>query len=192
MGTNFYLMTKSKELAHKHFAIENDWGVSDAEYEIVDEPYLGYEIHLNKLSFGWRPLFQRHKAFKTWTELERFCNEYQSEIDIYDEYKKKLDFAEYKERIFDHAAREPEPMKWYYGVDPIQAKWSNSPQKTLYHDRCTPEEAEFWIPIDHVRYKETEAAARQKYKAWNYPIFADINYWNDPEYPIDWTEGDFA
>lgn len=188
MGTNFYLMTKSKELAHKHFAIEHDWGVSDAEYEIVDEPYLGYEIHLNKLSYGWRPLFQRHKAFKTWTELERFCNEHQSEIDIYDEYKNKLDFAEYKERIFDHAAREPEPMKWYYGVDPIQAKWG----KTLYHDRCKPEEADFWIPIDHVKYKEAEAAARRKYEAWDYPIFGDINYWNDPEYPIDWTEGDFS
>ncbi len=193
MGTNFYLMTQSKELAHKHFAIENDWGVSDTEYEIVDEPYLGYEIHLNKLSYGWRPLFQRHKAFKTWAELERFCNEYQSEIDIYDEYKKKLDFAEYKERIFDHAAREPEPMKWEYDYESIDLKYHpETARKHLHTVSCHPEEAELWIPFDHIEYFETEKAAKKKFGVYSYHIFDDFKYWNDPDYKIDWTEGDFS
>ena len=193
MGTNFYLMTQSKELAHKHFAIENDWGVSDTEYEIVDEPYLGYEIHLNKLSYGWRPLFQRHKAFKTWAELERFCNEYQSEIDIYDEYKKKLDFAEYKERIFDHAAREPEPVKWEYDYESIDLKYHpETARKHLHTVSCHPEEAELWIPFDHIEYFETEKAAKKKFGVYSYHIFDDFKYWNDPDYNIDWTEGDFS
>lgn len=37
MGTNFYMMTKSKKLVEKHFP---------HEYEIVHTPYFGYEIHI--------------------------------------------------------------------------------------------------------------------------------------------------
>lgn len=193
MGTNYYLMTKSKELAHKHFAIENDWGVSDAEYDIVEEPYLGYEIHLNKLSLGWRPLFQQHKAFKTWAELERFCTEHQAEIEIYDEYNKKFDFDKYKERIFDHAAREPKPMKWEYGYESIDLKYHpETARKHLHTVSCNPEEAELWIPFNHIEYFETEKAAKKKFGAYNYLIFDDFKYWNDPDYKIDWTEGDFS
>ena len=61
MGTNFYLMSRNKKLMREHFAVETEYDIKDIEYAIVDEPYLGYEIHLNKLSWGWRPLFQRHK-----------------------------------------------------------------------------------------------------------------------------------
>lgn len=50
MGTNYFLFTKSKRLARMHFAIESDYGVTDEEYEITDDPYLGYKIHLNKCS----------------------------------------------------------------------------------------------------------------------------------------------
>ena len=65
-------MSKSKKLMRENFAVENDYGITDEEYEIVDEPYLGYQVHLNKLSCGWRPLFQRHKNIKTFKELEDF------------------------------------------------------------------------------------------------------------------------
>ena len=44
MGTNFYMMTKSKKLVEKHFPYE---------YEIVDTPYFGYEIHIGKRSCGY-------------------------------------------------------------------------------------------------------------------------------------------
>ena len=73
MGTNFYLMSRNKKLMREHFAVETEYDIKDIEYAIVDEPYLGYEIHLNKLSCGWRPLFQRHKTIKTFKELEEFC-----------------------------------------------------------------------------------------------------------------------
>ena len=62
MGTNFYLMSRNKKLIREYFAVETEYDIKDIEYAIVDEPYLGYEIHLNKLSCGWRPLFQRHKT----------------------------------------------------------------------------------------------------------------------------------
>ena len=29
VGTNYYLMTRNKQLAHKYFAVENDWGITD-------------------------------------------------------------------------------------------------------------------------------------------------------------------
>lgn len=33
MGTNFYLMSKSKKLMRENFAVENDYGITDEEYE---------------------------------------------------------------------------------------------------------------------------------------------------------------
>ena len=194
MGTNFYFMTKNKELAHKHFAIEHDWGVSDEEYKIVDDPCFGYEIHLNKLSFGWRPLFQEHKEFSSWDELEAFYMDHKDDLEIYDEYGDKYEWIDYKKRIFDHAAREPEPMKWFYGIDPLDKVFSSYPKNRLYSDRCNPEEAEFWIPIDHVKYFESEKKAKEKFRVWDYPICTDLNYWNDknPEYLIDWTDREFS
>lgn len=185
MGTNYYLMTKNKELVHSYF---------DTEYEIVDEPDFGYRIHLNKLSYGWKPLFQCHnKAYKTWNELEQFYYDYNSDFDIYDEYGTYYEFKEYKQEILDHAAREPEPVMWVYDFEPIELKFHpESALKRLHIRRCNPEEADLWIPFDHVRYKETEEAAREKYKVWDYIIFNDIKYCNDPDYPIDWVEGEFA
>ena len=52
MGTNYYFMSRSKELMQTCFAEKSEWGVFGEEYTIVDEPYLGYRCHLNKLSCG--------------------------------------------------------------------------------------------------------------------------------------------
>lgn len=90
MGTNFYLMSRNKKLMREHFAVETEYDIKDIEYAIVDEPYLGYEIHLNKLSWGWRPLFQRHKTINTFKELEEFCLKNKSVISIYDEYGRDI------------------------------------------------------------------------------------------------------
>lgn len=194
MGTNYYLMTRNKELAHKYFAVETAYGVTNQEYEIVEEPYLGYEIHLNKLSCGWRPLFQRHRPFKTWNELEKFCRDYKDEIEIFDEYGQSYSFDDYRKIIFDHAAREPEPVRWVYDYDPLDMKFfpEDLARKRLFTERCKPEEAELWIPFDHVKYFETEKTAKKKFNVYDYYIFEDIEYWNDPDYLIDWTEGDFS
>ena len=55
-------MSRNKKLMREYFAVETEYTIKDIEYEIVDEPYLGYKVHLCKLSAGWRPLFQRHKT----------------------------------------------------------------------------------------------------------------------------------
>ena len=62
MGTNYYMFIKNKKVARDYFAEVDEYGNVDPEYEIVDEPELGYKIHLNKCSYGWRPLFQIQKA----------------------------------------------------------------------------------------------------------------------------------
>ena len=50
------MMTTNKELVHRYFP---------GEYEIVEEPYLGYEINIGKRSYGWKPLFQEQKNADT-------------------------------------------------------------------------------------------------------------------------------
>lgn len=193
MGTNYYFMTRNKELAHKHFAVEHDWGVTDEEYEIVDDPFLGYEIHINKLSCGWRPLFQRHKAFKTWNELEKFYYDHENDLCVYDEYGTLWTFSDYKQHVFDHFARDPLPVKWEYDYESIDLKYHpETARKHLHTVSCHPEEAELWIPFDHIEYFETEKAAKKKFGVYSYHIFDDFKYWNDPDYKIDWTEGDFS
>ena len=193
MGTNYYFMTRNKELAQNHFANVYDWGVVDKEYEIVDNPYLGYQIHLNKLSAGWRPLFQKHKAFNTWNQLEEFYMAHRDDLDIYDEYGQGFGFLKYREIIFDHADIDPQPYKWQYGIDPFDKIFSDNPNKRIFLDKCDPEEAEIWTPFDHVAYFNTEHNAKLRWGQNTFGYFpSDLHHWNDPDYPFDWTEGDFS
>ena len=67
MGTNYYFISRNKELMQTYFAEKSEWGVLGEEYTIVDEPYLGYRCHLNKLSCGWRPLFRKRSITSTLT-----------------------------------------------------------------------------------------------------------------------------
>lgn len=103
----------------EYFAVETEYIIKDIEYEIVDEPYLGYEVHLCKLSAGWRPLFQRHKAISTFKELEEFCLKNKSMVSIYDEYGRRYTWKQYFERVYNHSQRKAEPRKWIYDIDPI-------------------------------------------------------------------------
>lgn len=187
MGTNFYFMMRNKELVQNNFANKHEWGVVNQEYEIVDEPYLGYEIHLNKLSCGWRPLFQGHKAFTSFKELEAFYHKYNDEIEIFDEYQDKYTWEEYYDRVYKHSMREKEPVKWVYEIDSI----FKDRNKTLHTIRCTEEEADLFLPFDHILYKKTEAEAIRRLKVYR-PYHCEANYWNDPDYMFDWTEGDFC
>ena len=137
MGTNYYLFTGSKQLARKYFAEVSEYGYVDAEYEIVDEPRLGYEIHLNKCSCGWRPLFQCHKAFKSFAELELFFKKHEKSLIIYDEYGEEFEWSDYKQMIIDHGDVKPDPRKWVYEKDMI----FNDGRKHLMTVRCDPDGA---------------------------------------------------
>ena len=190
MGTNFYMFTKNIKLAHEYFAKKECWGFSEKEYELVDDPELGYWIHLNKCSCGWKPLFQVHKAFRTFLELEMFYKRHEKKLKIYDEYGELYTWEEYKQRIVAHANRQPEPMKWVYDEE----KMFNDNIKTLHTETCLPEEAELWIPFDHLLYAKTEREAAQRFKCFDYGRYDHCGFYshNDAEYPVDWVNGDFS
>jgi hypothetical protein len=88
MGTNFYLMTKSKEVRDKYFGYD---------YELTDTPDWGYEIHIAKTSGGWRPLFQSHDCFKSIKQLKELYGT--GEFVLYDEYGTTYSWEEFDERV---------------------------------------------------------------------------------------------
>ena len=88
------MMTTDKELVQKYF---------DGEYEIVDDPYLGYEIHIGKRSAGWRPLFEAHEqAYTSVSEMMEFIMNH-PEIHIFNEYGESLSITQLKEELIDWA-----------------------------------------------------------------------------------------
>jgi hypothetical protein len=156
------------------------------EYTIVDEPYLGYWCHLNKLSCGWRPLFQKHRAFDSFRKLEAFYRDHQADLEIYDDYRRQYSWEKYIETVYEHSRCHPEPVKWVYRVNPM------SPDKKphLQTVGCCEEEAELYSPFNHIEYEKTLQQARQKFGVYERE-YGNIKYWNDPDYLFDWTEGEF-
>jgi hypothetical protein len=194
MGTNYYLMTKDKNLAHDYFATKYGEGDSvyytDEEYTLTDIPDFHYIIHLNKLSCGWRPLFQRHKTFSSFAELEQFYTDHTSpDTWIEDEYHEVFTWEQYKQEILDHANVEPKPVKWVYEEDKMFGKPG---VKYLQTKQCEPEEADLWVPFNHVEKYRSAKEAQELFKAWDSYIGWDPGYSNDPDYPIDWTDGEFS
>ena len=181
MGTNYYMITKNKDLVHQYF----DY----CEYELTDEPDFHYEIHLNKLSGGWKPLFQNHKAFRTFKELEKFYFEHKDDLSFKDEYNHSYSFEEYKQEVVEHSECTPEPVKWVYE----ESKFTPG-RKRLFTKDCNPEEADLWTPFDHIDYTRTKEEARDilaacdVYCGWE----PEERYHRDPDYKFDWTEGEFC
>ena len=190
MGTNYYLFIKNKKVARDNFAEIDEYGNVDPEYEIVDEPELGYKIHLNKCSYGWRPLFQIHKAFRSFSEMESFYKKYAKDLRIFDEYGEEFSWDGYKQKMIDHAGRKPEPEKWVYGEEKV----FGDGRKYLHTESCDPEEADIWIPFDHLEYTRTqkEAALRLNCHVRALHDEGDFYSHNDDEYPFDWSNGEFC
>ena len=98
------MMTTDKELVNKYF---------DGEYEIVDDPYLGYEIHIGKRSSGWKPLFEAHeKAYGSVSEMMEFIMNH-PEIHIFNEYGESIAIAQLKEELVDWAENQEKRMIHY-------------------------------------------------------------------------------
>lgn len=201
MGTNYYMITKNPKLAHEYFAEEVNYGGKyqeyiNEEYKLYDVPDFHYEIHLNKCSYGWRPLFQRHKCFKTFAELEKFVANHKDEIQIKDEYDEEYTFEDYKQKIIDHATyREPVPCKWVYTISNFDKHWMDNPKESLHTVVCDPEEAELWIPFMHDEYNRTKEIAQRKFRLYDSflaSIEGRMNYSKDPDYPFDWCDGEFS
>ena len=55
---------------------------------------------------------------------------------------------------------------------------------------CSEEEAELYVPFNHLEYEHTLKKARLKFGVYERE-YGGIKYWNDPDYLFDWTEGEF-
>lgn len=128
MGTNFYLMTKSKETRDKYFGYY---------YELTDTPEWGYNIHIAKTSCGWLPLFQAHNCFKSIKQLKELYNA--AEFIIYDEYGNMYSWDEFDERVlkFNGGVR---------GVKP-RVKYEQNPTDRFYDPRMPK-----YLPVSHLEY----------------------------------------
>lgn len=181
MGTNFYLLSKDRDFVKTHFA---------GEYELVDEPDLGYAIHLNKLSCGWLPLFQKHEAFSTFKGLLAFLDLHR-DVEICDEYGAFYTLSEYADKVIDHTKQERRPCRWVYhrrefSTGEYSAGW------TL--DYCDESEAEIFTPFRHSEYAETyaRACASRNMTCGAYITNDAGKFTPDTDYPLDWVEGEFS
>ena len=112
-------MTTDKKLVKKYF---------DGEYEIVDDPYLGYEVHIGKRSSGWKPLFEAHEnAYNSVSGLLDFLQKYHDKIEIYDEYNELLSISKLKKELIDWA--------------------ENQEKRSIHYDDYI---GDIQAPIDHV------------------------------------------
>ncbi len=141
MSTNYYIMTQDKSFVKKYFS---------NEYEIVDEPYLGYEIHIGKRSAGWKPLFARHnKAYNSVREMKEFIKEHENCIRIFDEYENEYNLDMLEKELIKWGVSQPiEYLKYYPEgvINPI----SHIRKEFLYVDAET---ADIKVPIDHLEYE---------------------------------------
>lgn len=178
MGTNYYLFCKDRKSVKEHF---------DGEYELVDVPDLGYMIHLNKLSCGWLPLFQKHEAFSTFRGLIGFIYDH-LEYEIYDEYGNWYSVAGYMKKIIDHCQQEKRALKWKLEKSPFSGR------EMIQLTDCDMSEADIFAPFRHSEYSKSYSAACKRYNTAErgYVIDNSSEYTPDPEYQLDWIAGEFS
>lgn len=130
MGTNFYLMTRNKQAAQKY---------APYSYELTDEPYFGYEIHVAKTSCGWLPLFQGHKDGIN--SVREYKAAYETgEFEIFDEYGDSYTWEEFTERV----------LKFNGGVRGVMPREKIEADKSSpWYDYRLPE----YRPISHFEYE---------------------------------------
>ena len=166
MGTNYYLMTKSKELVSQYF---------DGEYEIVDSPYMGYRIHLNKCSMGWKTAFQSHRmAYTSVKELRQFLTSHKDEMEIYDEYDEKFSVDRYDQEVLhrDENTTYRVALKW--GKDKFFGGYTTVEAEEGYEGPV------IHTPIDHMEYAKFEKLRPDYGSHFGDGRFQD-HYWNDEE-----------
>lgn len=122
------MMTRNKELA-KHYA--------PYSYELTDEPYFGYQIHVCKLSCGWLPLFQGHKDGINSVAEYRAAFQHIG-VDLFDEYGTQYSWYAFKEKV----------LKFNGGVLGTVEPWKlDNDKEGRFYDPNLPE----YGPISHIR-----------------------------------------
>lgn len=173
MGTNFYMMTRNKKLVEEFFPYE---------YEIVDSPYFGYEIHIGKRSCGWMPLFQNHdKAYKSVEEMKCFIKKYQKDIEIFNEYNEQFTLEQLQDELIDWGEKQDiRYMKYIPEGVPDEIFGGKS-----YLVESNKDDYDITIPYDHIEYEKYDRSAY----GWRYKMGS--HYTKDKD-GYDFMQGDFC
>lgn len=173
MGTNFYMMTKNKELVEKHFPYE---------YEIVDVPYFGYEIHIGKRSSGWKPLFQQHKnAYDSVDGMKEFISKNQNSIRIFDEYGREFTLEQLEDELINWGEQQKiRYMKYIPEGIPDEILGGKK-----YLVESTKDDYDITIPFDHIEYEKLDPYKER----WRYE---NQSYYSKDKDGYDFTNHDFS
>lgn len=138
------MITKDKNFVEQYFS---------GEYELVDDPYFGYEIHIGKRSMGWHPLFQCHnKAYKSVEEMKQFITNNYDLLKIYDEYGKYFTLNELQEELIDWGKNQAiRYMKYIPEGVPDEVFGGKK-----YLIESTADEYDITIPFDHIEYEKLD------------------------------------
>lgn len=172
MGTNYYMMTKDKDLVEKYFP---------NEYEIVDTPYFGYQIHIGKRSAGWQPLFQEHKnAYNSVSEMKEFIKSHCS-IKIFDEYGRKFTLMQLQKELIDWGkCQEVKYMKHIPEGVPDELFGGKK-----YLIESTKDDYDITIPFDHIEYERLDIERN------NWRLERESYYFKDKD-GYDFMKNDFC
>jgi hypothetical protein len=153
MGTNYYMITKNKELAYE---------LTNGRYELTDTPDWGYRIHVAKCSAGWLPLFQAY------TNGARSIKDYKEVYDkgdsiIVDEYGSTFTWEQFDKEVLKHNGGKLGVIK------PQRAKRG----RDVY---CRDSQMPYYVPVSHL--PGTKQSYRYDYTKLNdwelqFTIFAD-------------------
>ena len=165
-------MIKDKKFVDKYFPYE---------YEIVDEPYFGYEVHIGKKSMGWKPLFQNHdNAYHSVEEMKEFVKTHSTKISIYNEYNEKFTLEELEERLIDGWRKEPIRYMKFISEGVLDEIFGGK----KYLVESTIDDYDITIPYDHLEY--------EKFDQYNhYNNFPQQFYTKDKD-GYDFHKGDFC
>lgn len=175
MGTNYYMMTNDKDIAEVYFP---------GEYEIVDNPYLGYEIHIGKCSMGWNPLFEWHEhAYKSVSQMLRFLQFHILDIEIFDEYGEKYSIQKLKDELIDWGNHQPVRYMKYIpeGIFNEILGWRE------YLVESTKDDYDIVCPFDHIEYDKLDP---HNEKRWRDPNREPMYFKDNDGY--DFTKGRFS
>ena len=173
MGTNFYMITTNKKLVEKYFS---------SEYELIDAPYFGYEIHIGKRSGGWKPLFEAHSnAYSSVKEMKEFIRRHKKDIRIFDEYDREFSLEELEDELITWG--EKQAVKYMkYVPDGVPDKIFGF--KT-YLVESTEDDYDIKIPYDHMEYEKLDIYGDNKRYRQNSRYFKDKDGY-------DFTTGSFS
>lgn len=167
------MMTTNKELVEKYFPYE---------YEIVDTPYFGYEIHIGKRSLGWKPLFQEHKnAYNSVEEMKKFIRNNGNDIRIFDEYNREFSLEELDGKLITWGEQqETRYMKYVPEGIPDEVFGGKK-----YLVESTKDDYDITIPFDHIEYEKL-GIERDNRK------YGRESYYSKDKDGYDFTKGEFC